>query len=380
LVFALSGLLLPLLLGEFADWCPRLAERLVRWSARRLTDPGDRDRYLEEYLANLRQVPGNLSQLLAAVGYAANVLAMRRTLGAAGRMPAGLEPLAAVHRSRRPGADVHMLQRAYSLAEETHRGETRRSGEEFITHPVAVATILGEHGLDTMTLAAALLHDSSYGGRCTPDTVRRKLDPEVARLVAGVSTLDRFRTATVVDAERSLIELTGDPRADPRILLIKLADRLHNLRTIRYVAPETQERTARQTLDVLAPIAARLGIDALRRELVELATAVLDPTRPTPTDTATAAAAAAAAEQLAALLRPALRSVTVIVGPDSPRSLRVLTESLADCSIALDLIHRGWRPARPVDVQVCTAAAHHAAEYGVAARWASGKTSAAYPQ
>jgi HD domain len=244
-LFVLSGLLVPVVLGELADWCPRLAEGLVRWSAARLRDPIDQERYLEEYLANLAEVPGKASRLVAATGYTANVMVMRWALG--GR--AAVRPLAA----GRPRQERTLLRRAYRFAERTHRGVRRKNGDPYVTHPLAVAGIIQAYSTDATTLAAALLHDTADPGRDLGT-----FGGEIVELVASNTRAGERFTGT-----------------DARVLLLAIADRLHNLRTIEFVPAATQLRVARHTLDVVAPLADGLGYQSLGRELADRAAATL---------------------------------------------------------------------------------------------------------
>jgi GTP pyrophosphokinase len=267
LLFLITAVLLPLLVNEFSDWCPRLAQRLVCWSARRLRDPGIRARYQEEYLANLARVPGGFSQLLAALGYAANVVAMRRTL-----RTAALDALIVTHRAAYPNADPKPLRRAYGVAEERHRGQRRVSGDPYITHPVAVAAILAEVQADTSTLAAALLHDTIGDTDYSLACLDRRFGTEVAQLVSGVTSLSGHAKPPPPEYRRALADLAD---GDPRTVLIKLADRLHNLRTISVLPPSKQVAVARHTLEVLVPGARVLDSPTITRELQQRAHAVL---------------------------------------------------------------------------------------------------------
>ena len=187
-----------------------------------------------------------------------------------------LEPLAAVHRELHPKADLALLQRAYDVAEEAHRGQRRKSGDPYITHPLAVATILGELGMDTITLVAALLHDTvedtSYGLK----ELHEDFGEEVARLVDGVTKLDKVQLGSAAEAE-TIRKMVIAMARDPRVLVIKLADRLPNMRTMRFLPPEKQAKKARETLEVLAPLAHRLGMATVKWELEDLAFAILQP-------------------------------------------------------------------------------------------------------
>src|SRR5918997_2492950 len=170
-----------------------------------------------------------------------------------------LEPLASVHRSLHPKADLGLLQRAYDVAAEKHEGQKRKSGDPYITHPLAVATILAELGMDTITLVAALLHDTVEDTGYTIDQLRADFGDEVAHLVDGVTKLDKVNLGTAAEAETIRKMIIAMAR-DPRVLVIKVADRLHNMRTMRFLPPEKQARKARETLEVIAPLAHRLGM------------------------------------------------------------------------------------------------------------------------
>jgi guanosine-3',5'-bis(diphosphate) 3'-pyrophosphohydrolase len=169
-------------------------------------------------------------------------------------------------------ADVSRLEEAYHFSDAAHHGQYRKSGEPYISHPVAVAEILSEWQLDTQTLIAALLHDVVEDTEVSKDDISQRFGKPVADLVDGVSKLDRieFQSAQDAQAENFRKMLLAMAR-DVRVILIKLADRLHNMRTLDAVAPATRRRVARETLEIYAPIANRLGLDSLYRELQELA-------------------------------------------------------------------------------------------------------------
>ena len=173
---------------------------------------------------------------------------------------------------------MRLLQRGYDVAEECHRGQLRKSGDPYITHPLAVATILAELGMDTTTLVAALLHDTVEDTGYTLDDVTDEFGPEVSHLVDGVTKLDKVKFGDAAEAETIRKMIVAMAR-DPRVLVIKLADRLHNMRTLRFLPPEKQERKARETLEVLAPLAHRLGMNTVKWELEDLAFATLYPKR-----------------------------------------------------------------------------------------------------
>ncbi len=196
--------------------------------------------------------------------------------GASAPGPGAIGPLVRAHRAAHPKADLAMLLRAYEVAELLHRGQQRRSGEPFITHPLAVAGILADLGVDTTTLVAALLHDTVEDTVYTLERAREEFGEEVAHLVDGVTKLDKMRLGEAAEAE-TIRKLILAMARDLRVLVIKLADRVHNMRTLGFQPRHKQERIARATLDVLAPLADRLGIQVFKRELEDLAFATLQP-------------------------------------------------------------------------------------------------------
>ncbi|MET0897941.1 MAG: HD domain-containing protein, partial [Mycobacterium sp.] len=187
-----------------------------------------------------------------------------------------LEPLVAVHREIYPKADLTLLQRAYAVAEERHATQLRRSGDPYITHPLAVANILAELGMDTTTLVAALLHDTVEDTGYTLEALTAEFGDEVGHLVDGVTKLDRVVLGTAAEGETIRKMIIAMAR-DPRVLVIKVADRLHNMRTMRFLPPEKQARKARETLEVIAPLAHRLGMATVKWELEDLSFAILHP-------------------------------------------------------------------------------------------------------
>jgi len=186
------------------------------------------------------------------------------------------ETLARAHRGVHARPNLPLLHRAHAVAHRLHDGQVRRSGEPFITHPIAVATILADLGMDTTTLAAALLHDTVEDTSYTLSRLREDFGDEVAHLVDGVTKLDKvfFGESAEVETIRKMIIAAG---RDVRVLVIKLADRLHNMRTLKFKSRASQLRTARATRDVLVPLADRLGIHVFKRELEDLVLATLEP-------------------------------------------------------------------------------------------------------
>jgi GTP pyrophosphokinase len=334
-----------------------------------------------------------------------------------------LEPLAAVHRELHPKADLALLQRAYDVAEEAHRGQRRKSGDPYITHPLAVATILGELGMDTITLVAALLHDTvedtSYGLKDLQDD----FGEEVARLVDGVTKLDKVQLGSAAEAE-TIRKMVIAMARDPRVLVIKLADRLHNMRTMRFLPPEKQAKKARETLEVLAPLAHRLGMATVKWELEDLAFAILQPkkydeivrlvaTRAPSRDTYLQKVTGELTSHLEQSRinakvegRPkhyySINQKMIVRGRDFDDihdlvGVRILVDDVRDCYAAMGVVHALWQPmpgrfkdyvaqprfgvyqslhttvigpdGKPLEVQIRTHEMHRTAEYGIAAHW-----------
>ncbi|MEO6958216.1 MAG: HD domain-containing protein, partial [Antricoccus sp.] len=193
-------------------------------------------------------------------------------------MASVLEPLVAAHRRHHPDADLVLLQRAYDTAERCHAEQRRLSGDPYITHPLAVAGILADLGMDTTTIVAGLLHDTVEDTGYTLDQVHADFGAQVAYLVDGVTKLDKVTYGQAAQAE-TIRKMLLAMAQDPRVLVIKLCDRLHNMRTLRHLPPAKQEKKARETLDVLAPLAHRLGMNTVKWELEDLAFATLHPKR-----------------------------------------------------------------------------------------------------
>ncbi|MFJ8201497.1 RelA/SpoT family protein [Streptomyces sp. NPDC096152] len=192
------------------------------------------------------------------------------------RLPDAIGHVAEAHRAHFPDADLEPLRRAYVLAESSHRGQMRKSGEPYITHPLAVTLILAELGAETTTLTASLLHDTVEDTDVTLDQVGEQFGAEVRYLVDGVTKLEKVDYGAAAEPEtfRKMLVATGN---DVRVMSIKLADRLHNMRTLGVMRPEKQARIAKVTRDVLIPLAERLGVQALKTELEDLVFAILRP-------------------------------------------------------------------------------------------------------
>jgi GTP diphosphokinase / guanosine-3',5'-bis(diphosphate) 3'-diphosphatase len=237
------------------------------------------------------------------------------------RLPDAIGHVVEAHRAHHPDADVETLRRAYVLAESSHRGQLRKSGEPYITHPLAVTLILAELGAETTTLTASLLHDTVEDTDVTLDQVGEQFGAEVRFLVDGVTKLEKVDYGAAAEPEtfRKMLVATGN---DVRVMSIKLADRLHNMRTLGVMRPEKQARIAKVTRDVLIPLAERLGVQALKTELEDLVFAILHPeeyehTRELIVDNASRAddPLAEMAEQMRTVLRDADIQAEVLIRP-----------------------------------------------------------------
>lgn len=187
-----------------------------------------------------------------------------------------IAPVVGALKEHHPNANLALLDRAYQVAQSAHQGQLRKSGEDYITHPVAVTQILAELGLNDTTLVAALLHDTVEDTQYSLDQLRSDFGEEIANLVDGVTKLDKLTYGPTAEAE-TVRKMVIAMSRDIRVLVIKLADRLHNARTWGFVSNENALRKARETLDIYAPLAHRLGMNAIKWELEDLSFAVLEP-------------------------------------------------------------------------------------------------------
>ncbi|HNM97598.1 MAG TPA: RelA/SpoT family protein, partial [Marmoricola sp.] len=334
-----------------------------------------------------------------------------------------LEPLFRVVRANHPRADLALLERAYNTAEKYHRGQRRKSGDPYITHPLAVTTILADIGMTEPTLVAALLHDTVEDTPYTLDELRRDFGDEVALLVDGVTKLDKVQYGDSAQAE-TIRKMVVAMSRDVRVLVIKLADRLHNMRTLRFVRQETQERKSRETLEIFAPLAHRMGMNTIKWELEDLAFATLHPKVYDEIVRLVAERAPMREQflndvikQVEEDLRASKLKAEVTGRPKHYYSIyqkmihggrefsdiydlvgiRILVDSDRECYAALGVLHNRWSPlpgrfkdyvampkfnmyqslhttvigpaGKPVEMQIRTFAMHRRAEYGVAAHW-----------
>lgn len=330
-----------------------------------------------------------------------------------------------------PDADVDLVQRAYETAARAHEGQTRASGEPYVYHSVAVADILATLHLDATPLAAALLHDVPEDTLVTLEDLRAQFGDEVAKLVDGVTKLERIRRmsrsreGTLAEAQaenvRKIFLATVD---DIRVIMIKLADRLHNMRTLSALAPEKQARIAQETLDIYAPLANRLGIWELKWQLEDLAFQYLAPQvyqeiahllaekrqeREKYIDRVIDILCQRLKEEgITATVRGRPKHIYSIYRKMKEkdrdfeeiydvRGVRILLEEIKDCYAVLGILHSMWRPipgefddyiaspkdnlyqslhtavvgpeGRPLEIQIRTWEMHRVAEYGIAAHW-----------
>src|SRR5277367_1754368 len=194
------------------------------------------------------------------------------------QLDARLEELLEKLRKNRPSEDPWMVRRAYEIAAERHHDQLRSSGEPYLTHLLEVAHILADMRLDATTLTAALLHDAIEDTEYPVSRIEERFGAEVAHLVAGVTKIGRLNmvapeTRQAENVRKMLLAMVNDVR----VVMVKLADRLHNMRTLDYLEPHKQQRIARETLDIYAPIAHRLGMGIVRGELEDLSFRFLEP-------------------------------------------------------------------------------------------------------
>ena len=325
----------------------------------------------------------------------------------------------------RPGEDLGLLRKAYEFTAQHHQGQTRLSGEPFVTHPLEVVNVLADMKLDLVCLAGGMLHDVVEDTSTTPDRIRQEFGPEVARIVEGVTKIGRIRFSTPEEQQaenyRKMVLAMVD---DIRVVLVKLADRLHNMRTLEFLPPEKRVRIARETLEIYAPIAHRLGMGKMRGELEDLAFRHLNPgefeevkktveSRRKVSEEFLAEVKAQVAAKMQEYSIPArlegrikrlysirekLRRQHVSIDQVYDLlAVRIITDTVKNCYAALGVIHNTWRPVpgrikdfiaiprpnlyqslhtsvigphgQPFEVQIRTEEMHRLAEEGIAAHW-----------
>jgi GTP pyrophosphokinase len=351
---------------------------------------------------------------------------LRRFLPGDSAPPAeGLDALVRRIKSESPRADLKEIQRAFAFADASHAGQKRISGEDFIAHPLGVATILADLGMDTTTLVSALLHDVVEDTELTVEDIEKDFGPHVAEIVDGLTKLEKitFRSKEAEQAE-NVRKMFVAMAKDIRVLLIKLADRLHNMRTLGSMPEAKQRAKATETLEIYAPLAHRLGVNRIMWELEDLSFATLHPK--TFQEIASLVEKRSGERQeyldgVIAEVRGKLREMKLKADVDGrPKHLysvyekmvlrgkefneiydlvgiRVLVDSIRDCYAALGAIHSLWKPVparfkdyiampkfnmyqslhttvvgpqgRPLEIQIRTHQMHRVAEYGIAAHW-----------
>ena len=334
-----------------------------------------------------------------------------------------LQPLLRTVRTTHPKADLALIERAYAVADQAHAGQMRKSGDPYITHPLAVASILAELGMQPATIAAALLHDTVEDTEYNMDRLRADFGEEIAMLVDGVTKLDKVHYGEAAQAE-TVRKMVVAMARDIRVLFIKLCDRLHNARTWKYVSPASAQRKARETLEIYAPLAHRLGMNTIKWELEDLSFQTLYPKVYDEIVRLVADAAPARDEYLGVVRAQVLEELNsakikatvtgrpkhyysvyqkMIVGEREFKDIhdlvavRVLVDSVRDCYAALGALHARWHPVpgrfkdyiampkfnmyeslhttvigpggKAVEIQIRTHAMHRRAEYGIAAHW-----------
>ena len=322
-----------------------------------------------------------------------------------------------------PGSDESEIIRAYQTADYFHRAQNRKSGEQYITHPIAVSGMLADLGMTSATVIAALLHDTVEDTEYDLEHLRADFGDEVAGLVDGVTKLDKVKYGQA-SASETVRKMVVAMARDIRVLVIKLVDRQHNMRTLSYLSPEKQEQKARETLEIYAPLAHRLGMNSVKWELEDLAFASLYPKMSDEIARLVSQRAPARDESLQTIVdfvdadlaenevkatvsgRPkhfySIYQKMIVRGRDFDDiydliGVRILVDSVQDCYATLGIIHNRWNPVpgrfkdyiampkftmyqslhttvigpngKPVEFQIRTQEMHRAAEYGVASHW-----------
>jgi len=328
-------------------------------------------------------------------------------------------------RANRPSDDLELVRKAYEFSQKHHAGQTRASGEPYLVHPLGVAQVLAEMKMDAVAIAAGLLHDSVEDTSVTIVDIRKEFGEQVAHIVEGVTKISQIDFATREEQQaENLRKMMLAMVDDIRVVLIKLADRLHNMRTLEHLAPERQQKIAKETLEIYGPIAHRLGMGKIRGELEDLGFRYLDPLTHQQVHDAVESRRKKG-EQFLALVEHTLRdklkeaAITAEVESRIKRlfsihkklvrqkisveqvydlyAMRVITKSLQDCYAVLGIVHNVWRPVpgrikdfiamprpnfyqslhtsvitedgTPFEVQIRTEEMHHMAEEGIAAHW-----------
>ena len=338
--------------------------------------------------------------------------------------PVTIDMILEAVKSYQPNADADLIRRAYELADAAHKGQKRVSGEDYISHPLAVAKILTDLQIDDITISAAILHDVVEDTTHTLDEMRERFGEEVAMLIDGVTKLGRIQYKSKEEQQlESYRKMFLAMAKDIRVIMIKLADRLHNMRTLKYMREDKQKRIARETIEIYAPLANRLGISNVKWELEDLCLRYLDPKayydlvesvkqkrqeRQAFIDEAheqivekleeahITAEIQGRAKHFYSIYKKMKRDQKDISEIYDLSALRVLVDSVKDCYGVLGIIHAMWKPlpgrfkdyiampksngyqslhttvicrGYPLEIQIRTFAMHKVSEYGVAAHW-----------
>jgi len=338
--------------------------------------------------------------------------------------PVTIDMILEAVKSYQPNADTDLIRRAYELADAAHKGQKRVSGEDYIIHPLAVAKILTDLQIDDITISAAILHDVVEDTTHTLDEMRERFGDEVAMLIDGVTKLGRIQYKSKEEQQlESYRKMFLAMAKDIRVIMIKLADRLHNMRTLKYMREDKQKRIARETIEIYAPLANRLGISNVKWELEDLCLRYLDPKayydlvesvkqkrqeRQAFIDEAheqivekleeahITAEIQGRAKHFYSIYKKMKRDQKDISEIYDLSALRVLVDSVKDCYGVLGIIHAMWKPlpgrfkdyiampksngyqslhttvicrGYPLEIQIRTFAMHKVSEYGVAAHW-----------
>jgi len=328
-------------------------------------------------------------------------------------------------RANRPGDDLELVRKAYEFSQKNHAGQSRASGEPYLVHPLSVAQVLAEMKMDAVAIAAGLLHDSVEDTSVTIVDIRKEFGEQVAHIVEGVTKISKIDFATREEQQaENLRKMMLAMVDDIRVVLIKLADRLHNMRTLEHLTPERQQKIAKETLEIYGPIAHRLGMGKIRGELEDLGFRYLDPLTHQQVHDAVEARRKQGEQFLARVeqtLRDKLKEAGITAQVESRikrlysihkklvrqkisvdqvydlYAMRVITKSLQDCYGVLGIVHNVWRPVpgrikdfiamprpnfyqslhtsvitedgTPFEVQIRTEEMHRMAEEGIAAHW-----------
>lgn len=345
-------------------------------------------------------------------------------IGMSEMSPVTIDMILEAVKSYQPNADTDLIRRAYELADAAHKGQKRVSGEDYIIHPLAVAKILTDLQIDDITISAAILHDVVEDTTHTLDEMRERFGDEVAMLIDGVTKLGRIQYKSKEEQQlESYRKMFLAMAKDIRVIMIKLADRLHNMRTLKYMREDKQKRIARETIEIYAPLANRLGISNVKWELEDLCLRYLEPKayydlvesvkqkrqeRQAFIDEAheqivekleeahITAEIQGRAKHFYSIYKKMKRDQKDISEIYDLSALRVLVDSVKDCYGVLGIIHAMWKPlpgrfkdyiampksngyqslhttvicrGYPLEIQIRTFAMHKVSEYGVAAHW-----------